>query len=112
MAEKNENKIDKFAVIKLAGSQIKLREGNQYEVKKLKGNKGDKIEVTEVLLLNDGKDIKIGTPFVDDVKVTLEITSQKKGEKIRVFKYNAKSRYRRRYGHRPEITRVLVKKIS
>ncbi|HCC67697.1 TPA: hypothetical protein DEP90_00575 [Patescibacteria group bacterium] len=44
--------------------------------------------------------------------MTLEIMSQKKGEKIKVFKYKAKSRYRRSYGHRPQVTRVLVKKIS
>jgi large subunit ribosomal protein L21 len=108
MAEKKE----KFAVIKLAGSQLKITEGKQYEVKKLKGEKGDKIEITEVLLIVDGEDVKIGTPNVEGAKVTLEITSQKKGEKIDVFKYKAKSRYRRSYGHRPQITRVLVKKIS
>ena len=112
MAEKKQKENERFAVIKLAGSQLKVREGNQFEVKKLKGNKGDKIEVTDVLLIADGKDVKIGTPNVEGAKVTLEITSQKKGEKIRVFKYKAKSRYRRSYGHRPQITRVLVKKIS
>jgi large subunit ribosomal protein L21 len=112
MAEKNENKSEKFAVIKLAGAQIKVVEGNQYEVKKLKGEKGDKLEITDVLLVVNGEDIKIGTPNVEGAKVVLEITSQKKGEKVDVFKYSAKSRYRRSYGHRPEITRVLVKKIS
>ncbi|MCD4811820.1 50S ribosomal protein L21 [bacterium] len=112
MADKKDKKNEKFAVIKLAGTQIKLQEGNQYEVRKLKGDKGDKIVVTDVLLVVDGKDVKIGTPNVEGAKVTLEITSQKKGEKIKVFKYKAKSRYRRTYGHRPQITRVLVKKIS
>ncbi len=108
MAEVN----NKFAVIKLAGSQLRVKEGVQYDVKKLKGNKGDSIEISEVLLTANGEDTKVGTPYVDGAKVTLEITSQQKGEKVKVFKYNAKSRYRRRYGHRPEITRVLVKKIS
>ena len=112
MAEKTQKKKDKFAVIKLAGSQLKVREGNRFEVKKLKGNKGDKLEISDVLLIADGKDVKIGTPNVKDAKVTLEIMSQKKGEKIKVFKYKAKSRYRRSYGHRPQVTRVLVKKIS
>lgn len=109
MAEK---KNEKFAVIKLAGTQLRVKEGNSYEVKKLKGNKGDKVEISEVLLVADGDDTKIGTPYVEGAKVTLEITSQKKGEKVKVFKYKAKSRYRRSYGHRPLITRVLVKKIS
>ncbi len=112
MAEKKIDNKSKFAVIRLAGAQIKAREGVSYEVKKLKGNKGDTMEITEVLMVVDGDDVKIGTPHVDGAKVTLEITSQKKGEKVKVFKYKAKSRYRRSYGHRPEITRVLVKKIS
>jgi len=103
---------DKFAVIELAGAQFKVREGEQYEVNKLSGNKGDKIEIENVLMISEGDDIKIGKPYVEGSKVVLEITSQKKGQKVKVFKYKAKSRYRRSYGHRPLITRVLVKKIS
>jgi large subunit ribosomal protein L21 len=103
---------DKFAVIELAGSQFKVKQGEQYEVKKLSGNKGDKIEIENVLMISEGDDVKVGKPYVEGAKVTLEITSQKKGEKVKVFKYKAKSRYRRTYGHRPLITRVLVKKIS
>ena len=105
-------KNSKFAVIKLAGSQLKVFEGKEYEVGKLPGKKGDKIEIKDVLLIWDGKDTKIGKPLVEDAKVALEITSQKKGEKIDGLTYKAKSRSRRRYGFRPQITRVLVKKIS
>lgn len=102
----------KFAVIKLADSQLKVFEGKEYEVDKLPGKKGDQLEIKDVLLVWDGKDATIGKPFVKDAKVELEITSQKKGEKIDGLTYKAKSRSRRRYGFRPEITRVLVKKIS
>ena len=103
---------DKFAVIELAGAQFKVKEGEQYEVKKLSGNKGDKIEIENVLMISEGDDVKVGKPYVKGAKVTLEITSQKKGQKVKVFKYKAKSRYRRTYGHRLSITRVLIKKIS
>ena len=112
MAEKTEKKNNKFAVIRLAGAQVKIVEGKSYEVKKLPGNKGDEIIINDVLMVVDGDDVKVGTPHVEGAKVTLEITSQKKGEKVKIFKYKAKSRYRRSYGHRPQITRVLVKKIS
>ncbi len=111
-SEKTTEKVSKFAVIKLAGSQLKVFEGKQYEVNKLSGKKGDKIEVKNVLLVSDGKETKVGKPLIKDAKVELEITSQKKGEKIDGLTYKAKSRSRRRYGFRPEITRVLVKKIS
>ncbi len=107
---KIENK-EKFAVIKIAGTQLKVFEGNEYEVNKLNGVKGDKIEITDVLLVSDGKEVKIGDPTVKDSKVVLEITSQKKDDKVDVFKYKAKSRYRRSMGFRALISRVLVKEI-
>lgn len=107
-----EAKENKYAVISLAGTQLKVFEGKEYEVNKLAGKKGDKITVTEVLLVVDGEEVKVGSPFVDGSKVELEITSQKKDDKIRVFKYKSKSRYRRTSGHRAEITRVAVKNIA
>ena len=103
---------DKFAVIAISGVQLKAYEGKEYEINKLVGNKGDKIEISEVLLIADGEDIKIGNPYVEGSKVSLEISSQKKGEKINGLKYKAKSRYRKHFGSRPLITKVLVKKIG
>lgn len=105
-------KSEKFAVIAISGVQLKVFEGVEYEVNKLEGKNGDKLEIKEVLLISDGKDTKVGTPYIDGATVKLEITSQKKGKKIEGFTYKAKSRQRRRYGYRPSITRVLVKSIS
>ncbi len=106
--EKNE----KFAVIKLSGTQLKVYEDKEYEVNKLDGKKGDKLEITEVLLISDGKDTKIGEPFVKGSKVVLEIVAEKKDKKVDVFKYKAKARYRKSRGHRALINRVLVKEIK
>lgn len=103
---------EKFAVIKISGVQLKVYEGSEYEVNKLDGNKGDTLEIKDVLLVADGENVKIGNPLVEGANVTLEITSQKKDEKIRVFKYKSKSRYRKTSGHRALITRVSVKSIS
>ena len=102
---------NKFAVIKIAGTQLKISEGKEYEIRKIDGKKGDKLEITDVLLISDGENTTLGTPTIKDAKVELEITSQTKGEKIEGFKYSAKARYRRHYGSRPLITKVLVKKI-
>lgn len=108
---KNENK-EKFAVIKISGTQLKVFEGKEYEVNKLEGNKGDKIEINDVLLTFDGSETKLGNPTVKDSKVILEITSQKKDDKVEVFKYKSKSRYRKSMGYRALITKVLVKEIK
>lgn len=106
--EVNENK---FAVIKIAGTQLKISEGKEYEIRKIEGKKGDKVEITDVLLISDGENTTLGTPVIKDAKVVLEITSQKKGEKINGFKFSAKSRNRTHFGARQLITKVLVKKI-
>ncbi|MDD4382430.1 MAG: 50S ribosomal protein L21 [Candidatus Dojkabacteria bacterium] len=111
MEKEKKTKEEKFAVISIAGVQLKVYEGKEYEVCKLEGVKGDKIECKDVLLVSNKDEVKIGNPLVDGSKVTLEITSQKKGEKIDGFKYSAKSRYRKHFGSRPLITRILVKKI-
>lgn len=108
---KNKNS-EKFAIIKLGGSQLKVVEGLKYEIKKIDGVKGDKLEIEDVLLLTDGKEVKIGKPTVKGAKVSLEIDSQKKDKKVKSFKYKAKSRYRKTHGSRQLLTRVVVKKIE
>ena len=111
MAEIKDSK-EKFAIIKISGVQLKVFEGKEYEINKIEGNKGDKVEVTDVLLVFDGKETKMGTPLVKGAKVSVEIASQMKGEKINGLVFKAKSRYRRRYGFRANLTKIVVKKIS
>jgi len=109
--KKSSKKID-FAVIEISGTQLRVKEGDRYEIEKIKGEKGDKVEVKEVLMISQDGEIKVGKPYLKDMKVTLNIDSQFKGEKIEGFKYKAKSRYRKRYGYRPQLSRVTVKKIG
>ncbi len=102
---------ESFAIIQLSGVQLKVYAGKEYEVNKLEGKKGDKLDVKEVLMVSDGKTATIGKPYIDGAVVKLEITSQKKGEKIEGFVFKSKSRHRKNYGFRPSITRVIVKSI-
>jgi len=100
-----------YAVIKIGGKQYKVSEGDTIEVQKLNSKDG-KIEFGEVLLLaSDGK-VKIGNPTVSKAKVTGKILENKKGKKVRVAKFKAKSRYRRVMGFRPQISVVQIDKIS
>jgi len=102
----------KYAVVKTGGKQYRVSEGEELEVEKLEGKKGDKLDLAEVLLMVDGEKVEIGTPCVGGVSVLAEIVEQKKGEKIRVAKFKAKSRYRRVQGHRQLLTRVKILKIK
>lgn len=74
---------------------------------------GSSIDVDQVLLLStDGKDAKVGAPYVAGAKVTLKVLENLRGEKVRVFKMKAKKRYRRTFGHRSYLTKVEVTNIS
>jgi large subunit ribosomal protein L21 len=108
---KSEKK-DRFAVAEIKGSQIKIYEGKKYEVDFVEGEKGEEIVFDKVLLFSEDGKMKLGKPYLSKAKVTTVIDSQKKDEKVEGLKYKSKSRYRRRYGHRSLVTRLLIKEIS
>lgn len=108
-----------YAVIKTGGKQYKVREGDILEVDKLPAKKDSEVIFDEVLLwvsdeegLPADRQVKIGTPTLSNVKVKARVLEQIKGEKIRVAKFKAKSRYRRVMGFRSLLTRVQIEKIE
>jgi len=101
-----------YAVVKISGKQYKVSEGETLDIDKIDSEKGKKLTFNEVLLLNNGKNIKVGQPYVAGTKVSAEILEQFKGKKLRVAKFKAKSRYRRVMGFRPELTKIKIIKIS
>jgi large subunit ribosomal protein L21 len=101
-----------WAVIPLGGTQRRVCEGDVLVVNRLAEKPGQKFKVTQVYLLFDGKGMKIGQPEVAGVKVELEVLEERRGEKIDIFKYKAKSRYRKRRGHRQALSKVKVLKIG
>ena len=99
----------KYAVIKIKGTQYKVSEGDEILVDKLGS---EKIE-TEVLLVVNGDKVKVGKPQVVDAKIKLKVLEKEiKGKKLTVQKFKAKSRYRRKYGFRPQYSKLLVEKIT
>lgn len=102
----------KFAVVEVNGEQLIVQEGGFYEINKIEGDKGTKMELDKVLLISDGEKLDLGKPYIDGAKVSVVIDSQKKDKKLRVFKFKAKSRYRKTYGSRALITRLHVVSIN
>jgi len=100
------------AVVRTGGKQYRVTPGDIFEVEKLDGNVGDVISLTDVLLVSDGEDVKIGQPIVDGATVTAKITGQHRGEKILVFRYRPKKRIRVRRGHRQYLTRLEIQSIE
>ena len=100
-----------YAIIQTGGKQYKVSPGTILEVDRLKDTK-ESVSFDKVLLLVDGTDVKIGNPYLKDVVVNGKVLEEIKGEKIRVSKFLAKSRYRKTIGFRALLSKVEIKGIE
>lgn len=100
-----------FSVFQTGGKQYLVAKGDKIQVEKLEGAKGDKISFDQVLATLTEKDINLGKPTVAGAAVEAVILKQGRGRKIHVLKYKAKSKYRRKIGHRQAYTEVEITKI-
>jgi large subunit ribosomal protein L21 len=103
-----------FAVIQTGGKQYKVSVGGLVTIEKIIGeyNKGDKLSFDKVLLVDDGKNTTIGTPYIKGAKVDSEIVEIGRARKILIVKYKQKSRYLRRNGHRQPFFKVKITSIK
>ena len=97
-----------YAVVRTGGKQYRVEEGAILPVASLEGEPGKEVTFGDVLMVADGDAVQAA----DSVKVTGEIVSHGKGEKIVVFRYKNKTRSRKRTGHRSKTTTVKITKIE
>jgi large subunit ribosomal protein L21 len=101
-----------YAVVETGGKQYRVAEGDVLKVEKLIAEEGDAVVLESVSsVVNDGELI-LGKPYIQGAKITAKVIMQGRGKKIRIFKYKAKSNYRRRQGHRQSFTKLLIEKIE
>ena len=114
-------KKEEFAVIQTGGKQYKVSEGSLVSIEKIKTDKngqgieykkGDNLVFDKVLLVDDGKDATIGTPYIKGAKVGAEIIEIGRSRKVMVVKYKQKSRYLKRNGHRQPFFKVKIISIK
>lgn len=101
-----------YAIVQTGGKQYRVNAGDVIRVETLPGDEGDIVELDDVRMLSLDGDVKIGTPSVPDAKVVAQIEASGRGKKIIVFKYKAKTRYRRKNGHRQPYTDLKITSIS
>lgn len=101
-----------LAIIKTGGKQYLVSPGQKIKIEKINKKEGSEITFKEVLLLEKGKKLEIGIPLVKGAKVVGKIIRQGKAKKIIVLKYKAKTRYKKRKGHRQFFTEVEITKIE
>lgn len=100
-----------YAVVETGGKQYKVSKGDLIQVEKLGGEVGAKIELDQVLLIKDDGGMKVGTPFVEGVKVVGRIASQGRGKKIVIFKQKRRKGYRLKQGHRQDHAWIEIEDI-
>jgi len=101
-----------FAVVNIAGQQFKVFENSTYYVPKLSKDPNKNITFDEVLVLNDDKTIKVGSPLIKGAKVKAKVLEHLKDDKVIVFKKKRRKGYRKFNGHRQQLTKIEVTKIG
>ena len=101
-----------YAVIETGGKQYRVSVGQTIDVELLPVEAGGDIELDRVLMVGgEGADVRVGTPVVEGARVVATVAEHHRGEKLIIFKMRAKKRYRRKTGHRQELTRLTIKDI-
>jgi len=104
--------MDAYAVLETGGKQYRVTPGVTFEIELLNAEAGQDVVLDKVLALSDGKELKIGMPYVQDAKVVVTIIGHKRGVKVINFKKKRRKGYSRRVGHRQELTVASVKSIA
>jgi large subunit ribosomal protein L21 len=100
-----------YAIIEIGGKQYKVAPKQTLEVELLDVPEGGMVELDKVLFIGGDENILMGNPIIEGAKVVATSLGQAKGEKVIVFKYRHKVRYRRKTGHRQTYTKILVNEI-
>jgi large subunit ribosomal protein L21 len=100
-----------YAIVEIAGQQFKVEKDQQIFVHQLEGKEGDKLQFSNVLLIDDGGKIAVGAPAVEGAQVTAKIVEHVKGDKVIVFKKKRRKGYAVKNGHRQKFTKIAIDAI-
>ncbi len=101
-----------YAVIQSGGKQYRVGVGDVIRVEKLDVPAGDNVDLTDVLMVSNGDEVKIGTPTVAGASVSAKVKAHGRGEKIRIVKFRRRKHYRRTAGHRQDYTELEITAIK
>ena len=101
-----------YAVIKTGGKQYRVAEGDVLKVEKLAVNAGDSVELSDVLLIANGEELKVGASVLEGAKVTADVVAHGRGPKIKIIKFNRRKHHRKQMGHRQWFTELKITGIA
>lgn len=101
-----------YAVFQSGGKQHRVAEGQTVRLEKIEIAPGESIEFDNILMVSNGEDVKIGMPYVDGGKVTAEVVTHGRGDKVKIVKFQRRKHSRKTQGHRQWFTEVKITGIS
>ncbi|HNR94633.1 MAG TPA: 50S ribosomal protein L21 [Kiritimatiellia bacterium] len=104
--------MEAYAVIETGGKQHRVQKGDVIKIERIEGEAGSKVTLSPVLAISDGASLKVGTPVIEKAKVTAQIFEQMRDKKVVAFKKKRRKGYKRKVGHRQEITQVKIVSLS
>jgi len=104
--------METYAVVETGGKQYRVTQGEVLTVEKLEGDAGSEIKLDQVLALSDGSNLQVGTPFLEGAVVTAKILDTFRGDKVVSFKKKRRKGYKRKMGHRQDLTKIEVVGLS
>lgn len=100
-----------YAVFNLSGFQYTVQEGETLRVPLQNVKEGDKLDITDILLVKKDDNAVVGNPFVENAKIEAEVLSHGKDDKVLIYKYKRRTKYRRTQGHRQDFSEIKINKI-
>lgn len=101
-----------YAVFQSGGKQHRVAEGQTVRLEKIEVAPGESVEFDNILMVANGDDVKIGTPYVDGGKITAEVVTHGRGDKIKIVKFRRRKHSRKQMGHRQWFTEVKITSIN
>ena len=100
-----------YAVFNISGFQYTVEEGEVLQIPLQNAKVGDKIDINEILLLKGKEDALVGNPYVENARVEAEVLGHGKNDKVLIYKYKRRTKYRRTQGHRQDYSEIKINKI-
>jgi len=100
------------AIVELKGKQYQVEKGKEIYVDLTGNETGSTFTIDQVLLVKNGNDVKVGQPYVSGASVTFKVEKEVKGEKLTVFKFRRKKRYKKLKGHRQKYQKLVVESLA
>lgn len=103
--------IEMYAIVEIAGQQMKVEKGRKIYVHRLENAEGETVVFDKVLLVDNEGDVKVGTPLVEGASVTVSVLEHVKGDKVLVFKKKRRKGYQKMNGHRQYLTKIQIEEV-